>query len=148
MVATFASSIIESLLKKGDIGMDMEDMAKELDRLQELLKETDPLSNDYAVILNRYEQLMKVFHSEQEACDADLDHRTMRELNGNKQAMSEYEIRSKVKIAKMEAVFGLAKTVLTISGTLAAIILTGSLEETTILSNKCLAWIKSITPKI
>ena len=71
-----------------------------------------------------------------------------RKLDEAKQALAEKEAADRLKQAKMEAVIGLAKIGLTVTGTLAAIVLTGTLEETTILNKTCLGWVKAITPRI
>lgn len=146
--------------------MNQEEMANELERVLEILKTLDPTSKEYTEANRNYHELLKAFHEELSACDADLDHRLKRELDKAEQTRREKETEEKVeldkirqqlnereaadrlKMAKFDAIIGLAKIGLTVSGTLAAIVLTGTLEESTILSAKCLSWIKGIAPRV
>ena len=128
--------------------MNQEDMAKELDRILEFLRELDPSSKEYSEGMVNYHKLWNAFHEEAEACDADLNNRQQREINNKKLLLAEKEARDRVRMAKFEAILGLAKIGLTITGTLAAILLTASCEQGVILSNKCLTWVKAIAPRI
>ena len=128
--------------------MNQEDMAKELAKILEELSKLDPKSEQYTTAVRNYHELQKAFHEELEACDSDLDHRLKRSLDKARQELNEKEVENRLRQAKMEAIIGLAKIGLTVVGTLAAIVLTGSLEESTILSSKCLAWVKGIAPRI
>lgn len=132
-----------------------EKLMEEMDRVLDILKKMDPTNEAYGTVLHYYRELLKGFHEDVSSCDEELNNKIQRDLDKAKQAMEEKKLtlieqenRNKLKAAKWEAIFGLAKTVLAIIGVIVSILLTGSLEETTILSSKCLAWIKSILPKL
>lgn len=131
-----------------------EQLMEEMERILDKLKELDPTSETYGVVLRSYRELEKALHEDLSACEEDLNgrlQRTLKEaeqkLDERRQELAEKEASNKLKVAKMEAIIGLAKTALTIIGTVVAILVTGSLEETTILSSKCLSWIKAIIPR-
>lgn len=128
--------------------MNQEDMANELERILKILEKLDPSSEQYSTAVKNYHELQKALHEELEACDADLDHRLKRELDKARQELNEKESKERSKQVKIDAILGLTKIGLSVAGTLAAIALTGSLEESTILSAKCLSWIKGISPRI
>ena len=122
-------------------------MVSELERLQERLGELDPTSKDYADTLKNYHELLEAFHEEWKVRDDDLTNEQKRELDKAKQTLAEKEAADRRFQAKLEAIMGLAKIGVTGGFTLAAILLTGTLEETTIMNNKCLSWIKAIAPR-
>lgn len=124
--------------------MNQDEMAQEMDRLMEQIKACEPGSEKQVQLWKVYEIVQKLFHASLEACEEDLNNRQARELNERKQSAAEIEMRNRVRMAKIEALVGLGKVLLTGVFTLAAIVLTGALEETTILSSKCLAWIKNL----
>lgn len=128
--------------------MGQDKLMQELDRIWEYLQRHDPNSQEYKEGIKYYETLWAIVHSESEACDSELDHRQQRKLNEEKMQLAVKEENNRMRQAKLDAVLGLAKTGLTITGTLLAIVLTGALEETTILSTKCLNWVKLIAPKV
>ena len=131
-----------------------ERLMEEMERVLEKLKGLDPTSETYGLVLRYYRELEKALHEDLSACEEDLNGRLQRslkqaeqELNLRKQELAEQEAGNRLRTAKMEAIFGLAKTALTIIGTIVAILVTGSLETTSILSSKCLSWIRAIIPK-
>lgn len=124
-----------------------EQLMEEMERILNKLKELDPTEENYGIVLRSYRELEKALHEDLSACEEDLNGRLQRTLKQAELELAEKEASNKLKVAKMDAGFGLAKTTLTILGTLFAIFVTGSLEETTILSSKCLAWIKLIFPR-
>ena len=128
--------------------MNQERMANELGRILDAIEKLDPTTREYADAMKNYHELLTAFHEDLESSDADLNNRLKRELDKAKQDLAEKEAADRMRQAKIEAVIGLAKVGLTVSGTLAAIVLTGSLEESTILSSKCLSWIKGIAPRV
>ena len=128
--------------------MSQEEMAKELERILEKLKTLDPTTEEYSTAVKNYHELMKTLHEELEACDADLDHGLKRELDKARLELAKIEERNRVHQARMDAILGLVKIGLTVSGTLVAIIVTGSLEESTILSQKCFSLIRGLTPRV
>lgn len=128
--------------------MSQEEMAKELERILEKLKTLDPTTEEYSTAVKNYHELMKTLHEELEACDADLDHGLKRELDKARLELAKIEERNRVHQARMDAILGLVKIGLTVSGTLAAIIVTGSLEESTILSQKCFSLIRGLAPRV
>lgn len=124
-----------------------EQLMEEMERILNKLKELDPTEENYGIVLRSYRELEKALHEDLSACEEDLNGRLQRTLKQAELELAEKEASNKLKVAKMDAGLGLAKTALTILGTLVAIFVTGSLEETTILSSKCLAWIKLIFPR-
>lgn len=132
-----------------------EKIMEELDRLMDKLNQEDPTGEIYGLVLDRYNKLIKALHDDSSSCEAELNgkierelKRVEQELEKRKQDLSEKESDNRMKMAKIEAAIGLAKTILTILGTLAGILLVGSLETTTILSSKCLALVKVLFPKV
>ena len=125
-----------------------EDMANELSRILEKMSDKEPDTESYTKMKTNFCDLAKVFHEDLAAADDDLDHRLKRELDRANQELNERKARDAMRQAKMEAIVNLAKSGLMIVGTFGCIVLTGSLEESTILSSKCLSWIKGIAPKI
>lgn len=128
---------------------------EELERIFKHLQKLDPASEAYAIVRKNYEGLLTALHSDMSACEEDLNGRLQRELkraemelDKQKLEASERDSRNRIRIAKTEAIFGLAKIALMIIGTLLAIALTGTLEESTILSTKCLSWAKVLLPKV
>ena len=120
---------------------------EELERIFKHLQKLDPSSEVYGVVRKNYEGLLDALHSDMSACEEDLNGRLQRELkraemelDKQKLEASERDSRNRIRIAKTEAIFGLAKIALMIIGTLLAIALTGTLEESTILSTKCLSF--------
>lgn len=122
-------------------------MLQELERLLDKIKGLDPTTKEYTEAMKNYHELLTAFHEEWKVRDDDLNNEQKRELDKAKQALAEKEAADRRFQAKLEAIMGLAKIGLTVSGTLAAIVLTGSLEESTILNNKCLSWVKMIAPR-
>lgn len=125
-----------------------EEMLKELERIFEKIQGLNPADKEYTDALKNYHELLNAFHEDCKVRDDDLNNELKRKLDEAKQALAEKEAADRLKQAKMEAVIGLAKIGLTVTGTLAAIVLTGTLEETTILNKTCLGWVKAITPRI
>lgn len=125
-----------------------EEMLKELERIFGKIQGLNPADKEYTDTLKNYHELLNAFHEDCKARDDDLNNELKRKLDEAKQVLAEKEAADRLKQAKMEAVIGLAKIGLTVTGTLAAIVLTGTLEETTILNKTCLGWVKAITPRI
>lgn len=132
-----------------------EKIMEELDRLMDKLQQQDPTGEVYGLLLDRYNKLVKMLHEDSSSCEAELNGKIEREIKRveeelakRKQDLSEKESYDRRKMEKIEAAIGLAKTILTIVGTLAGILLVGSLETTTILSSKCLALVKVLFPKV
>lgn len=125
-----------------------EAMMNELDRILEELKKLDPTTEKYKIGMACYHELMTAFHEELEACESDLDHSLKREVEKERLVLSKKEERNHRIQIIVEAIVGLLKIGLTIAGTLIGVVLTTSLEETTILSQKGFNWILRLTPKI
>ena len=124
--------------------MGQEEMANELDRIRAILREIDPTSEKYSVGIKNYHELFKTLHEELESCEADLNGRHKRELEKARLELERLEEMHRNKQATREVILGLVKPVLSIVGILAAIILTGSFEQTSILSQKCFSLIQQI----
>jgi len=127
--------------------MEIQDLLNELGRLLGELNKLDPASKEYADTRTNFCELLDAFHAECKLRDEDLNSELKRKLEEAKQRLAEKEAADRLKIARLEALISLAKIGLTVTGTLAAIVLTASLEEGTILSKTCLAWIKAILPR-
>lgn len=128
--------------------MNQEEMANELERILEEMKHLDPATEKYKFAVSNYHELMKALHEELEACDSDLDHTLKRELDKARFELSKSEEKNRVHQAKVDALIGLGKVGLTILGTVLAIVVTGSLEESTILSQKCFGLVRGLLPKV
>lgn len=124
--------------------MSQEEMANELDRILEDLKKIDPTSEKYTEGRKNYQEMFRTLHEELEACEADINGRHKRELDKARLELERLEEMHRNKQATRETVLGLVKLLLTIVGILAAIILTGSFEQTSILSQKCFTLIQQI----
>ena len=124
--------------------MSQEEMANELDRILEDLKKIDPTSEKYTEARKNYQEMFRTLHEELEACEADINGRHKRELDKARLELERLEEMHRSKQATRETVLGLVKLLLTIVGILAAIILTGSFEQTSILSQKCFTLIQQI----
>lgn len=135
--------------------MNQEDMANELSRILGIMCGLDPTTEKYGDTLDHYSKLMDTFHKELASCDSDLDHRTKRKVDEKMIELKEVELKLRemdtkdnMKKAKREAWFSLIKIGLVILGMLLGIIITGSLEQSTILSQKCLSFVRMLAPKI
>lgn len=128
--------------------MNQEDMALELQRLLDKLETLDPTTEEYSTAVKNYHELMKTLHEELEACDSDLDHSLKRELDKARLELNQTEEKNRNRQAKIDAALSITKTVLSVVGTIAAIIVTGSLEESTILSQKCFGLVRGLLPGI
>ena len=124
--------------------MGQDEMAKELDRMLSILRELDPTSEKYTEGRKNYQEMFKTLHEELDACEADLNGRHKRELDKARLELERLEEMHRNKQATRELILGLVKLVLSIVGILAAIILTGSFEQTSILSQKCFSLIQQI----
>ena len=127
--------------------MDLDEMLEELTRLQEKLKTLDPTTEAYSVAAKNYKTLVDTLHSELEARDSELDHEAKRELDKAKLRLNEIEEKNRVRQGTWDAILGVGKLVLSVAGTFGAIILTGTMEESTILSQKCFSLIRGLLPK-
>ncbi len=124
--------------------MSQEEMANELDRMLSILRELDPTSEKYTEGRKNYQEMFRTLHDELDACEADLNGRHKRELEKARLELERLEEMHRNKQATRETVLGLVKLILTIVGILGAIILTGSFEQTSILSQKCFTLIQQI----
>lgn len=128
--------------------MNQEEMATELQRLLDKLAKLDPTTEEYSTAVKNYHELMKTLHEELEACDSDLDHSLKRELDKARLELNQTEEKNRARQAKVDAILGIVKIGCSIAGTIAAIIVTGSLEESTILSQKCFGLVRGLLPGI
>jgi len=135
--------------------MNQEDMANELSRILKIMCGLDPTTEKYGDTLDHYSKLMSTFHKELESCNSDLENSSKLKLDEMTLKAKELEMQLRTeeakensKKAKREAWFGLIKIGLLILGMLFGIILTGSLEQSTILSQKCFSFVSKLMPKI
>ena len=124
-----------------------EQMLEEIGRILGKMCTLEPDSEEYTNMRKNLNELMDAFHKDLEVTNSDLAFERKWKLDQARQALDEEKMKGDLKRAKMEAIIGLLKTILLIGGTLASIVLTGFLEESTILSSKCLSWIKAIIPR-
>ena len=127
--------------------MDLDEMLEELERLQKELTKLDPKTEEYTVAAKNFKTLSETLHSELEARDSELDHSLKRDLDKAKLELSKVEEKNRVRQGRWDAILGFAKVGVSVVGTLAAILLTGSLEESTILSQKCFSLVRGLLPK-
>ena len=127
--------------------MNQEELANEIDRILEILRTLDPTSPAYTTAAKNYHEMMSTLHEELEECDSELDHKLKRELDKARFEQSKIEEANRSKEAKREAILNLAELGIKIGGVLAAIIVTGSLEETTILSKNGFSLVRTLLPK-
>lgn len=128
--------------------MNQEEMASELQRLLEKLKTLDPTTEAYSTAVKNYHELMKTLHEELDACDSDLDHSLKRELDKSRLELNQLEEKNRARQAKVDTIISVVKIGMSVAGTIAAIIVTGSLEESTILSQKCFGLVRGLLPGI
>lgn len=158
--------------------MDYDKLMNELDRLLDLLGDTDPGSEEYAKVLDRYNKLYKIFLDEDRSREDQIDKKEKRELEMRKMDLEEKRLeldmrkvsiqekevegkqtieqikaqsetsvdRERARYNRSQAMWRLveigAQGVIMIAG----IIVTGKLEETSILSSK--AWSLIGKPKM
>lgn len=128
--------------------MDLDEMLEEITRLQGELKKLDPKTEAYSTAVKNYHELMKTFHEELESRDSDLDHSLKRELDKARLELSKVEEKNRVTQGRWDVVVNVLKIAGSVAATFGAIILTGSLEETTILSQKCFSLVRNVLPKL
>ena len=128
--------------------MDLDEMLEELNRVREKIKDLDPTSEAYSTGVKNLHENQKMLHEELEARDSELDHELKRELDKAKLELSQVEERNRMNQGKWDAILGVVKIGLTVCGTIAAIIVTGSLEESTILSQKCYGLVRGLMPRV
>lgn len=128
--------------------MDLDEMLEEITRLQGELKKLDPKTEQYSTAVKNYHELMKTFHEELESRDSDLDHSLKRDLDRARLELSQTEERNRVRQGRWDAILNVLKVVGSVGATFGAIILTGSLEESTILSQKCFSLVRNVLPKL
>ena len=126
--------------------MDLDEMLEELNRLQKVMKKLDPSTEAYTIVAKNFHELSKVVHEELESRDSELDHDLKRENDKARLELSKIEERNRKNQGIWDTILGFAKIGGSIAGTLAAILLTGTLEESTILSQKCFSLIKGVLP--
>lgn len=128
--------------------MSQEDMAKELDRILEKLRELDPTTEAYSFGIKNYHELMKTLHEELDACDSDLDRRQKRYVEQKRAELAEREERNRRIQFIVDSILRVSGKAVSAGMLLGGIILTGTLEQNTILSSKCFSLVQKFIQKV
>ncbi len=128
--------------------MDLDEIMSEMDRVFDVVKGIDPSTEKYWTTFRNYHELAKCFQEELEARQSELNHKQKRELEKAKHELAKMDVQIRERQVKWEARIKLMLGLLSVVGTLAAIVLTGTFEQSTILSAKCLGWIKALQLKV
>ena len=119
-----------------------EKLMAEIDRVLVKTAGLEPGSEEYDHMIKITESLAKVLHADMEACEADLNGRHKREQDKQELELNRQKARDAYHQARRDAWLTLGKTGLTIIGIIVSILITGSLEQSTILSKTALSFIK------
>lgn len=119
-----------------------EKLMAEIDRLLTKVADLEPGSEKYNHLVQIITSLAKVLHDDMSACEADLNGRHKREMDKKELELNRQKVRDAYRQARRDAWLTLGKTGLTIIGIIVSILITGSLEQSTILSKTALSFIK------
>ena len=122
--------------------MDIEELIKEEERIQKMLRATVPGSQEYQNLKQDLVDIQKLRLEAQKVDDQKIDQNWRREIEENKVIAEEKANRLKSADTKRHDILDVVKVGIAVLGSLAGIILTGNLEETHILSQKAFSWIQ------
>ena len=128
--------------------MDFDDILEELNRVKKEMLAAKPGTESYNVLLRDFNMLGEMLHRELESRDSQLDHEVKRRVEEATAELDALKEDNRRKQTKLELWFSVVRIILTAIGTIAAIIVTGSLEQSSILSQKCFSLIRTLMPKI
>lgn len=119
-----------------------EKLMAEIDRVLTKTADLEPGTPEYDHMVQIAASLAKVLHDDMSACEADLNGRHKREQDKKELELNRQKARDAYRQARRDAWLTLGKTGLTIIGIIVSILITGSLEQSTILSKTALSFIK------
>lgn len=128
--------------------MDLDEIMAEMGRVFGVMKSIDPSTEKYWTTLRNYHDLSKSFQEELEARESELNHKQKRELEKAKQKLAEADTEIRARQVKWDGQIKLMLGLFSVISTFGAIVLTGTFEQSTILSAKCLGWIKALQLKV
>lgn len=128
--------------------MDFDDILEELDRVKKEMLAAKPGTESYNALLRNFSMLGEMLHCELESRDSQLDHEVKRKVEEATAELDALKEENRRKQTKLELWFSVVRIILTAIGAIAAIIVTGSLEQSSILSQKCFSLIRTLMPKI
>lgn len=132
---------------KGVVKMiDQEKLVEELDRLQDWLSKHEPNSDEYATVVKRLAELLKLGIDDEKAHDDQIERHDKFELEEDKLKLNRIEADEKRMAEKRQAWFELIKIGLSTMSTLALIVATGHIEQNVILGQH--KWSLIPKPKI
>lgn len=124
--------------------MDFDDILEELNRVKKEMLAAKPGTEDYNALLRNFNMLGEMLHRELESRDSQLDHEVKRKVEEATAELDALKEENRTKQTKLELWFSVVRIILTAICTIAAIIVTGSLEQSSILSQKCFSLIRTL----
>lgn len=122
--------------------MSIEDMIQEEERIRKMLEKAVPGTTEYQNLKNDLTDMVKMRVEAQKMEDIKVDQNFKRDLEERKMLGELTNQSQEIEARKRHDILDIAKVGLAILGSLAGIVLTGHLEETQILSQKCFSWIQ------
>jgi hypothetical protein len=122
--------------------MAIEDMVQEENRIRKLLEKAVPGTTEYQNLKNDLTDIVKMRVEAQKVEDLKVDQNFKRDLEERRMLGELDNQKSEIEARRRHDILDIAKVGLAILGSLAGIVLTGHLEETQILSQKCFSWIQ------
>lgn len=122
--------------------MAIEDMIQEEERIRKMLEKAVPGTTEYQNLKNDLTDIVKMRVEAQKMEDIKVDQNFKRDLEERKMLGELTNQSQEIEARKRHDILDIAKVGLAILGSLAGIVLTGHLEETQILSQKCFSWIQ------
>ncbi len=119
-----------------------EKLMTEINRVLTEVAGLEPGTEKYNRLIGNVTDLAKVLHADMDACEADLNGRHKRELDKQELEFNRQKARDAYRQARRDAWLVLGRTGLTIIGIIVSILITGSLEQSTILSKTALSFVK------
>ena len=119
-----------------------EKLMNEIDRVLTTMGGLEVDDPKYEKLLNIATKLGENLHADMKACEEDLNGRHKRRQEEQEFELNKKKARDAFKQARRDAWLTLGKTGLTIIGIIASILITGALEQGTILSKTALSFIK------
>lgn len=124
----------------------IERLMEEEDRIRGMLEKAVPGTTEYQNLKNDLLDIQKARVELQKADDQRVDQNWKRELEENRAIAEEKAAAEEAKAKKRHDWTDVLKTSIAVLGTLVGIVITGHMEETQILSQKC--WSLINKPKV
>lgn len=122
--------------------MSIEDMIQEEERIRKMLEKAVPGTTEYQNLKNDLTDMVKMRVEAQKMEDIKVDQNFKRDLEERKMLGELTNQSQEIEARKRHDILDIAKVGLAILGSLVGVVLTGHLEETQILSQKCFSWIQ------